>query len=167
VPAAQVFHHTDFPSLRELLAFWARVRVAVGPHGGALANAMFMPRGGAALVELFPVDPVVGAPLQRLAAGGARRGWTHVCMRPPCLSVWGRFLVCKTLSAAPARFAPEVKRRVRCVWRLMRGMPFMRRFVANWITRRPCRRAHLSALGVREGATHSAAPLYFACVPVT
>jgi len=52
--------------LQELLAFWARVRVAVGPHGGALANVMFMPRGGAALVELFPVDPVTGAPLQRL-----------------------------------------------------------------------------------------------------
>ncbi len=67
--------------MQELLAFWARVRVAVGPHGGALANVMFMPRGGAALVELFPVDPVTGAPLQRLAAGGARRGWARVCMR--------------------------------------------------------------------------------------
>lgn len=66
----QVFRHADHASLPALLAYWARVRVAVGPHGGALSNAFFMPPGGG-VVELFPVDPVTRAPPPPLDSGGA------------------------------------------------------------------------------------------------
>lgn len=69
---AQVFHHTDHADLPALLAFWARVRVAVGPHGGALSNVMFMPPGGG-LVELFPYDPVTRAAPPQLQSGGEQR----------------------------------------------------------------------------------------------
>ena len=66
----QVFRHADYASLPALLlAFWARVRVAIGPHGGALSNAFFMPPGGG-VVELFPVDPVTRAPPPPLDSGG-------------------------------------------------------------------------------------------------
>ncbi|KAK9825670.1 hypothetical protein WJX81_000688 [Elliptochloris bilobata] len=65
----QVFRHTEYETLPALLAFWARVGVVIGPHGGALSNVMFVPPGGA-VVELFPVDPVTRAPPPQLASGG-------------------------------------------------------------------------------------------------
>ena len=69
----QVFRDADHASLPALLRFWAHVRVAIGPHGGALSNAFFMPPGGG-VVELFPIDPVTRAPPPPLDSGGARAG---------------------------------------------------------------------------------------------
>lgn len=75
----RIFHHSDFPTLEALMQFMnRRVKVLVGPHGGAFYNQIFT-SAQTVMIEFFPFH---GGQPQRWTEGtwwparfGGRRFW--------------------------------------------------------------------------------------------
>jgi hypothetical protein len=48
------FDHGQYTSVEQLVDFWSDARALIGPHGGCLTNALFMPPNGV-IIEGFPL----------------------------------------------------------------------------------------------------------------